>query len=69
MSKPTNSAVPASRRGFLFGLSAGAGIAGAALVATPAKAVNVAVGSGVASEVKPGGLSDHAKKYYRTTTI
>ena len=58
------------RRGFIFGLTAGASVAGAAVIAGPAKASTLGVASSAQTATAVGtGLSEHARKYYRSTTI
>jgi hypothetical protein len=60
----------ASRRGFLMGSVGASGLAVTAL-ASPTKAADVLLappqnkGTGVSA----GNLSEHARKYYRSTTI
>jgi hypothetical protein len=69
-SKPTNLAQVPSRRGFLMGSVSASGLAAVAL-ATPTKAADALVvgSSKVGTGVSAGNLSEHARKYYRSTTI
>ncbi len=60
-----------SRRGFLLGLSTGATTVAAVAVAAPATAGQALspLKSPVGTGVSAGNLSEHARKYYRSTTI
>ncbi len=69
-SKMPEQAQKPSRRGFLMGTVGASGLAVSALVA-PANAADAVLlapqkkGTGVSA----GNLSEHARKYYRSTTI
>jgi hypothetical protein len=69
--KSLDSGKSPGRRGFLLGLSAGASTVAAVAVVSPANAGQTLIktASPVGTGVSAGNLSEHARKYYRSTTI